>query len=183
MFLQCCSNGLKLGRTAVFGESGNYWNLTHTVLKISCGMMGERLWTGCMAPLLAGVPLVVLALVVQEVAFRAKMRAPYSSSHRSGGSLGLAKMPVCGEALLLRHRKPGAAPNPQTRAPRHSRDNACNRYHPAASGTPCAYVHNRAYKQTIIPILMNVGMMSRPRRPGNWQAGYRAACPSGRPAS
>ena len=65
-------HGLRRGRTAVFGESGNYWKLTRAVLEISCGMMGERLWTGCLAPLLAGVPLVVLALVVQEVAFAQK---------------------------------------------------------------------------------------------------------------
>jgi len=61
--------GLKRGRTATFGESGDYWKLTRAVLEISCGMMGDRRWTGCLAPLLAGVPFVVLTIILKEVAF------------------------------------------------------------------------------------------------------------------
>ena len=38
-------DGLKRGRTAAFGESGNYGKLLRAVLEISCGMMGERRWT------------------------------------------------------------------------------------------------------------------------------------------
>ena len=62
-------DGLKRGRTVAFGESGNYSKLTRAVLEISCGMMGERRWTAWLAPLLAGVPLVVLARILQELAF------------------------------------------------------------------------------------------------------------------
>jgi len=64
--------GLKRGRTAVFGESGNYWKLTRAVLEISRGMMADRAWTGSLAPLLAGVPLVVLGIVLREIAFAEK---------------------------------------------------------------------------------------------------------------
>ena len=62
-------DGLRRGRTAAFGESGNYGKLTRAVLEISCGMMAERRWTAWLAPLLAGVPLVVLAIVAREIAF------------------------------------------------------------------------------------------------------------------
>ncbi|MDP9113500.1 MAG: PHP domain-containing protein [Acidobacteriota bacterium] len=62
-------SGLKQGRTAAMGETGNYGKLLRAVLEISCGMMGERKWTRWMAPLLAGVPLVVAAIVLQELAF------------------------------------------------------------------------------------------------------------------
>ena len=62
-------DGLRRGRTAAFGESGNYGKLTRAVLEISCGMMTERRWTSWLAPLLAGVPLVVLVIVARELAF------------------------------------------------------------------------------------------------------------------
>jgi predicted metal-dependent phosphoesterase TrpH len=62
-------DGLKQGRTAVFGDAGNYGKLLHAVLEISYGMMGERQWTRWMAPLLAGVPLVVAAIVLRELTF------------------------------------------------------------------------------------------------------------------
>ena len=61
--------GLKQGRTAASGESGNYGKLLCAVLEISCGMMGEMRWTRSMAPLLAGVPLVVAAIVLHELGF------------------------------------------------------------------------------------------------------------------
>ena len=61
--------GLKQGRTTVVGESGNYGKLLRAVLEISCGMMAEGQWTRWMAPLLAGVPLVVAAIVLWELAF------------------------------------------------------------------------------------------------------------------
>jgi predicted metal-dependent phosphoesterase TrpH len=62
-------DGLKQGRTAAFGASGNYGKLTRAVVEISYGMMGERRWTRLMAPLLAGVPVVVAAIVLREMAF------------------------------------------------------------------------------------------------------------------
>ena len=61
--------GLKQGRTAAFGESGNYGKLLRAVLEISCGMMGERPGTRWMAPLIAGVPVVVAAIVLHEMSF------------------------------------------------------------------------------------------------------------------
>jgi len=62
-------DGLKRGRTAAFGESGSYPKLLRAVLEISCAMMGERRWTMALAPLMSGVPLVVLAIVAREMAF------------------------------------------------------------------------------------------------------------------
>jgi len=62
-------DGLKQGRTAVIGESGNYGKLLRAVLEISCGMMEERRGTRLLAPLLAGVPLVVAGIVLRELAF------------------------------------------------------------------------------------------------------------------
>jgi predicted metal-dependent phosphoesterase TrpH len=62
-------DGLKRGRTAAFGESGNYGKLLRAVLEISCGMMRERRWTLGLAPLMCGVPLVVLAIMARELAF------------------------------------------------------------------------------------------------------------------
>jgi predicted metal-dependent phosphoesterase TrpH len=61
--------GLKRGRTAAFGESGSYSKLLRAVLEISCGMMRERRWTLALAPLMSGVPLVVLAIIARELAF------------------------------------------------------------------------------------------------------------------
>lgn len=62
-------DGLKRGRTAAFGESGSYPKLLRAVLEISCGMMNETQWTVMLAPLMSGVPLVVLAIVAREMAF------------------------------------------------------------------------------------------------------------------
>jgi predicted metal-dependent phosphoesterase TrpH len=62
-------DGLKRGRTTAFGESGNYGKLLRAVLEISCGMMRERRWTVALAPLMSGVPLVVLAILARELAF------------------------------------------------------------------------------------------------------------------
>jgi predicted metal-dependent phosphoesterase TrpH len=61
--------GLKRGRTVAFGESGSYRKLLRAVLEISCGMMAERRWTLALAPLMSGVPLVVLAIIARELAF------------------------------------------------------------------------------------------------------------------
>ena len=62
-------DGLKRGWTAAFGEAGSYGKLLRAVLEISCGMMSERRWTIALAPLMSGVPLVVLALITRELAF------------------------------------------------------------------------------------------------------------------
>jgi predicted metal-dependent phosphoesterase TrpH len=62
-------DGLKRGRTAASGESGSYGKLLRAVLQISCGMMVEKRWTLALAPLMSGVPLVVLAILARELAF------------------------------------------------------------------------------------------------------------------
>jgi predicted metal-dependent phosphoesterase TrpH len=62
-------DGLKRGRTSAFGEGGSYGKLLRAVLEISCGMMGERRWTVGLSPLMSGVPLVVLAIMIRELAF------------------------------------------------------------------------------------------------------------------
>jgi len=61
--------GLKRGRTTPAGESGSYGKLLRAVLEISRGMMVERRWTMALAPLMSGVPLVVLAILARELAF------------------------------------------------------------------------------------------------------------------
>jgi predicted metal-dependent phosphoesterase TrpH len=61
--------GLRRGRAATAGESGNYWKLTRAVLDIACDLMRERRWTRVLAPLLAGVPLAILANLASESAF------------------------------------------------------------------------------------------------------------------
>jgi predicted metal-dependent phosphoesterase TrpH len=61
--------GLKRGRTAAFGESGSYAKLLRAVLEISCGMMVEHRWTVALAPLMSGVPFVVLAIIARELTF------------------------------------------------------------------------------------------------------------------
>ena len=61
--------GLQNGRCATAGESGNYWKLTRAVLEIAGDLMRERRWTCLLSPLLAGVPFVILANVVSEIAF------------------------------------------------------------------------------------------------------------------
>ena len=62
-------DGLKRGQTVTFGESGSYPKLVRAVLEISCGMMRELRWTFALAPLMSGVPLVVLAIIARELAF------------------------------------------------------------------------------------------------------------------
>ena len=62
-------DGLKRGRTAVFGEAGSYPKLLRAVLDISCAMIGEQRWTLALAPLMSGVPLVVAAILARELAF------------------------------------------------------------------------------------------------------------------
>lgn len=70
--------GLKRGRTLAFGESGSYRKLLRAVLEISCGMMVDRRWTVALAPLMSGVPLVVLAIIARELAFAQRWGAPHS---------------------------------------------------------------------------------------------------------
>jgi len=62
-------DGLKRGRTTAVGESGSYGKLVRAVLEISCAMMSETRWTVTLAPLMTGVPIVVLAVIAREMAF------------------------------------------------------------------------------------------------------------------
>jgi predicted metal-dependent phosphoesterase TrpH len=62
-------DGLRQGRAVTMGASGNYWKLTRAVLDIACDLMREKRWTCMLAPLLAGVPLVILGNLASEAAF------------------------------------------------------------------------------------------------------------------
>ena len=84
--------GLQQGRAATAGESGNYWKLTRAVLEIACDLMRERRWTAVLAPLLAGVPLVILANLVQETSF----------AHRWGRRTARFRQPVSAACALER---------------------------------------------------------------------------------
>jgi predicted metal-dependent phosphoesterase TrpH len=58
--------GLKRGRGAVHGESGDYWKLTRAITDIGCSLMREHPWTLVLAPLLALVPVVTLGNLLRE---------------------------------------------------------------------------------------------------------------------
>jgi predicted metal-dependent phosphoesterase TrpH len=81
--------GLKQGRTAVAGESGDVWKLTKAVCSIGGSMVGEKPWTAILTPLMAFVPAVLIVNFLMEISFAEKW-----------GST--VKTPVSAEALLLR---------------------------------------------------------------------------------
>ena len=61
--------GLKQGRGAVAGESGDYFKLTRAVASIGCGLMREHRAALALAPLLAAVPAITLINLGLEYAF------------------------------------------------------------------------------------------------------------------
>lgn len=61
--------GLKQGRGAVQGESGDYWKLTRAVADIGCSLMREHRWTLVLAPLMALIPAVILGNLLRETYF------------------------------------------------------------------------------------------------------------------
>ncbi len=64
--------GVRTGRAAARGESGDYWKLTRAVWSIGGAMMRERPWTLALAPLMALAPLVTLGNFAREAAFERK---------------------------------------------------------------------------------------------------------------
>ena len=62
-------DGLRAGQATLLGESGGYWKLTRAVWSLSSDMMRENSRTLFLAPLMALVPLVILANCVREFAF------------------------------------------------------------------------------------------------------------------
>jgi predicted metal-dependent phosphoesterase TrpH len=64
--------GLRRGRVRVAGAHGGYWTLTRAVLEIGIGLMRERGWARCLAPLMLAAPLVTLANLARELAFASK---------------------------------------------------------------------------------------------------------------
>jgi predicted metal-dependent phosphoesterase TrpH len=65
-------SGLKRGRTAVEGESGDYGKLTGTVFEIGRSLMKEHPWTLALAPLAAIIPAVTLGNLLREIWFAHK---------------------------------------------------------------------------------------------------------------
>lgn len=64
--------GLKQGRSAVAGESGDYLKLTRAVASIGCNLMRERRAAVVLFPLLAVVPVITLLNLGLEYAFAHK---------------------------------------------------------------------------------------------------------------
>jgi predicted metal-dependent phosphoesterase TrpH len=64
--------GLRQGRTRVFGESGNYWKLTLDVVAVSAEMFREKPFTLLLAPFLVGIPAITLVNHLLEGRFARK---------------------------------------------------------------------------------------------------------------
>jgi predicted metal-dependent phosphoesterase TrpH len=85
--------GLKQGRSAVTGVSGDVWKLTKAVWSIGGSMVREKPWTAILTPLMAFVPAITIINFLMELSFAAKWGARMAP---------LVKTPVSAEALLLR---------------------------------------------------------------------------------
>ncbi len=85
--------GLKQGRSAVAGESGDVWKLTQAVCSIGVSLVREKPWAAILLPLMAFVPPIMIVNFMMELSFAAKW------GNRMGSGL---KTPVSAEALLLR---------------------------------------------------------------------------------
>jgi predicted metal-dependent phosphoesterase TrpH len=81
--------GLKQGRGAAAGESGDVWKLTKAVCSIGGSMVREKPWTAILTPLMVFVPAITIMNFLMELSFAQK----WASS---------VKTPVSAEALLLR---------------------------------------------------------------------------------
>jgi hypothetical protein len=96
-------DGLKNGRTAAEGESGNYGKLTRTVLDIGCGLRWERPlreypWMLALAPLFALVPAVTLGNILWEAWFAYRWGREMEASQDAflrRGSWGSSSMEIC----------------------------------------------------------------------------------------
>jgi len=91
--------GLREGRTQVRGGSGNYWKLTSDVLAISCGMFREKPCTVLLAPLLVGIPSVMLINYLQERRFARKWGKAWARMRGLDGGETVRRIPAAtGEA-------------------------------------------------------------------------------------
>lgn len=85
--------GLKQGRSAVAGESGDVWKLTQAVCSIGASLVAEKPWAAVLLPLMTFVPAITIVNFMMELSFAAKW------GNRVAGA---SKTPVSAEALLLR---------------------------------------------------------------------------------
>ena len=85
-------NGLKQGRSAVTGESGDVLKLTQAVCSIGLSLVKEKSWAAGLLPLMVFVPAIIIVNFLKELSFAAKW-----GNRVSGGT----KTPVSGEALSL----------------------------------------------------------------------------------
>jgi predicted metal-dependent phosphoesterase TrpH len=85
--------GLKQGRSATAGASGDVWKLTTAVCAIGASMVREKPWTAILTPLMAFVPAITIVNFLVELSFAAKWGSRMARA---------AKTPVSAEALLLR---------------------------------------------------------------------------------
>jgi predicted metal-dependent phosphoesterase TrpH len=85
--------GLKRGRGAVAGESGDVWKLTQAVCSIGVSLVRETPWAAVLLPLMAFVPAITITNFMLELSFAAQ----WANRMASG-----PKTPVSAEALLLR---------------------------------------------------------------------------------
>jgi len=82
--------GLKQGRSEVFGASGDVWKLTQAVCSIGASMARENPWTVALVPLMSFVPLITMVNFILELSFAAKW------GNRN------VRTPVSAEAFLVR---------------------------------------------------------------------------------
>jgi hypothetical protein len=80
-------SGLKRGRTAVAGESGDYGKLTGTVFDIGRSLMKEHPWALALAPLAALIPAVTLGNLLWETWFANKWGRLQTNVPTGGGLL------------------------------------------------------------------------------------------------
>jgi predicted metal-dependent phosphoesterase TrpH len=82
--------GLKQGRAAVTGESGDVLKLTQAVCSIGLSLLREKLWTAVLMPLMTFIPAITIVNFLMELSFAAKW----------GNRMASSKTPVSAEALL-----------------------------------------------------------------------------------
>jgi predicted metal-dependent phosphoesterase TrpH len=80
-------SGLKRGRTAVGGESGDYGTLTGTVFEIGRSLMREHPWALALAPLATLIPAVTLGNLLWETWFAHKWGRLQTNVLTGGGLL------------------------------------------------------------------------------------------------
>jgi predicted metal-dependent phosphoesterase TrpH len=84
-------DGLKQGRGAVAGESGDVLKLTQAVCSIGVSLVREKPWAAVLLPLMMFIPAITIVNFIMELSFAAKW----------GNRMANAKTPASAEALLL----------------------------------------------------------------------------------